>query len=262
MAERTFLDELTDLSVNVNGLVVPGRSIEQTLARHSFNLVVNNNHETYKVSLVGSATAVKFKGRYILLCTNHQLVGVDLQQVAMLKDDGSILVTSSGSRSYSQSSETDAYDLVAFDFTEPVAAHPELRRRFFNLSATPPDTLNTNILAMLLTGFPAKAQKYELEDKNHLGMARLNVTCLPDSQPADLALLRVRPERELTISPDGMSGGSAFVIQLVNREPHAYFAGIIVRGGVSGFYVLKVGFVVAFLNSIFEQPPLGGDRGP
>ncbi|KRA96529.1 hypothetical protein ASD83_15600 [Devosia sp. Root685] len=242
----------------MNGLVVPGRSIERTLARHAFNLVVNNDHDTYKVSLVGSSTAVKFNGRYILLCTNHQLVGVDMQQVAMLKDDGSVLVTSGGSRFYSQSSDTDAYDLVAFDFTEPVAAHPDLKKRFFNLLAAPPDTLNTNILAMLLTGFPTKKQKYELEDKNHLGIARLNVACIPDSQPADLALLRVRPDRELTISPDGMSGGSAFVIQLVNWEPHAYFAGIIVRGGTSGFYVLKAGFVIAFLNSVFEQHPSGG----
>ncbi len=48
-----------------------------------------------------------------------------------------------------------------------------------------------------------------------------------------------------------MSGGSAFVIQLLNGEPHAYFAGMIVRGGREFFHILKSGFVVEFLRSLF-----------
>ncbi|MER8970948.1 MULTISPECIES: hypothetical protein [unclassified Mesorhizobium] len=96
MNKRTLFEDFVQLSVRLNGLVVPGRLIERTLAAYSFNLVVYNNHETYKVSLVGSATAVHFNGRYILLCSNHQLRDVDPQQVAMLRDGGRFLVTSGG----------------------------------------------------------------------------------------------------------------------------------------------------------------------
>ncbi len=163
------------MSVNVNGLIVPGRSIQRTLARHSFPLVVDNNDPVWKVSLVGSSTAVKFGGRYLLLCTNHQLKGVDPQQVCMLTDYGSVLVTSGGVRAYSPSPDTDAFDLVAFDFTEPVQAHPELARRFFDLSAFPRSAINGNVVGVLLSGFPSKGQSYELEERNHLGFAQLDV---------------------------------------------------------------------------------------
>ncbi|MER9596123.1 hypothetical protein [Mesorhizobium sp. M0244] len=251
MNKRRLFKDFAQLSVRLNGLVVPGRSIERTLAAYSFNLVVYNNHEMYKVSLVGSATAVHFNGRYILLCSNHQLRDVDPQQVAMLKDDGGLLVTSGGYRTYHVRSDTDANDIAAFDFTEPVAAHPDLKRRFFDLTELPPDTPVTNVMAMLLTGYPSARQTYDLEERNHLGLARLNVACVPDGQPKDDALIRVRATEPLSVDPDGMSGGSAFVIQMVGTDLRAYFAGIILQGGRQFFHVLKSGYVVAFLRSFY-----------
>jgi hypothetical protein len=248
---RTIIDELTDLSVDVNGLIVPGRSIESVLARHAFNLFVNNDDELFKVSLVGSGTAVRYREREILLTTQHQLKGLDESRVAMLTDSGSHVITSGGRRGYIPRPNTDAYDIVAFDFTEPCRDHPELKKRFFDLRSVPPDTLNVKVLAMLLTGYPSADQKYEIHENNHLGLLRRQVLCLPDSQPSDKALLTVKAQRPLEEHPDGMSGGSAFVIQWENGRPKAYFAGIIVRGGRESFRILKAGFVMAFLESAF-----------
>lgn len=248
-----LLDTFAALSVNVNGLIVPGRSIEQVLARHAFNLVVMNDCETFKVSLFGSATAVKFLDRFILLCTGHQLKGVDPKRVSMLKDDGSVLVTSGGVRHYQPSLDTDAYDIVAFDFTEPVAAHPDLKNRFFDLQEVPPDTLSSNVMAVLLAGYPSNEQLYDLGDNNHLGLVRRHVVCLPERQPSDPVLIQLRAQTPLSSNPDGMSGGSAFAILRLEREQRAFFAGIIVRGGTHNFHVLKSGYVMAFLRSVFER---------
>lgn len=250
---KTLLDNFASLSVRVNGLIVPGRSIESTLARHAFSLVVNNDHEIYKISLVGSATPVLFKGRHILLCTNHQLEGVDPQQVSMLMDDGSLVVTSNGFRSYAVSDETDAYDIAAFDFSDAVAAHPELKRRFFRFDHVPPDALNVNILAVLVAGYPTDDQKYDLEELNHIGLARRHVVCAPHEQPTDAAVLTLRAHTPLTKDPDGMSGGPAFAIQLVDGQPSAYLAGMVVRGGLEYFHIIKSGFVMAFLDSVYGQ---------
>jgi hypothetical protein len=249
---ETLVEQLSKLAVNVNGLMVPGRSLEATLARHAFNLVVSNEDEIYKVLLVGSATAVRVDGRYILLCTRHQLKDVDPRQVAMLKDDGSLLVTSGGMRWYSPSSETDAYDIAAFDFTKPVRDHPDLKKRFFAFSTLPPDTLNVNVMAVLLTGFPSSSQLYDLHERNSLGFRYLNIACLPEGQPTDPALLMLKAPSPINVDPDGMSGGSAFVIQYVNGELHAFFAGIVLRGGRQTFHILKSGFVLAFLDSVFD----------
>lgn len=248
----TILGQFLDHSVDLNGVIIPGRFIEHALAQHTFNLVVNNNDETFKISLVGSATAVRYRGREILLTTQHQLRGVDESQVAMLTDSGSHIVTSGGRRGYSAHPETDAYDIVAFDFTEPCKDRPQLKKRFFNLTKGPADVLNIHNIAVLLSGYPSAEQTYEIHENNHLGLTRRQIVCLPDSQPSDIALLTVRVRKPLDEHPDGMSGGSAFVIQLIEGRLVAYFAGIIIRGGRESFQILKSGFVMAFLNSVFN----------
>jgi len=223
MVERTLLESMAALSVDVNGLIIPGGSAQKVLARHAFNLIVHNDHETYKVSLMGSATAVRFKDKFLLLSTQHQLKGVNPEKIGMMKDDGSFLVTSGGFRSYKVSTETDAFDIVSFDFSNPVAEHPDLKKRFFELVDVPPDIPTVNIMAFLLTGFPSEKQTYELEDRNHLGVAKLNIVCLPDGQPSDPALLRVRAQDPLKISPDGMSGGSVIppILEGIWRRTYA-----------------------------------------
>ncbi len=251
--EETVLGQFAVHGVNVNGLIVPGRSIESLLARHALNLVVNNHEcETYKVLLRGSATAVRYKGRELLLATQHQLKGIDETQVAMLTDSGSHIITSGGRRGYTTRSDTDAFDLIAFDFTAPCADRPELKKRFFNFHSAPPAVPDSQIRAMLLAGYPFAVQLYELEDKNHLGLIRRNIACLPHSQPSDDATLMVKTVRPLDIDPDGMSGGPAFVILDDNGGPEAYLAGIIVRGGRELFTIIKVGVVLEFLRSVFD----------
>jgi hypothetical protein len=247
-----ILDQFADHGVNVNGLIIPGRSIESVLASHVFNLVVNNNDDTFKLSLVGSATAVRYRGREILLTTQHQLRGIDESQVAMLTDSGGHIITSGGRRGYNlPHADTDAYDIVAFDFTEPCKDWPELTKRFFDLTGGSPNVLNVEILAMLLSGYPSSDQAYEIHENNHLGIVRRQIVCMPYSQPSDDALLTVKAVRALDKHPDGMSGGSAFVIQIEHGQPRAYFAGIILRGGEEFFTILKAGYVIAFLNSVF-----------
>jgi hypothetical protein len=255
MPEReggSILDHFARLGVSLNGVVVPGRSIEDVLARHALSLIINNEgDETFKVSLPGSATAIRYRGYDLMLITLHQLKGVDESQVAILTDDGSRIITSSGRRGYHPNPESDANDIVAFNFTEPVAAFPELKPRFFNLIEIPANFRSDVMLAMLLVGFPSAVQDFDLYENNRLGFRRLHVPCLPHAeQPSDNAILRVTPTQALKISPDGMSGGAAFAIHYAEGGPRAYFAGIIVRGGREDFYVLKSGVVIAFLDSL------------
>ena len=248
----TIVERMSKLSVELNGIIWPGTAVEKVLARYAFNLFVHNDDPTYKISLLGSATAVRFRGRYLLLATQHQLVGTELERISMMSDDGEVAITSGGVRSYRMSSETDAFDLIAFDFTEPCAARPDLRPRFFDLTRIPPNVVDKAIIAFLLTGYPFKDQRYEVHETNQLGLARRLVTCLPESQPSDDALLSVRSTTPLPHDPDGMSGGSAFVVQESNGQFDAYFAGIIVRGGREIFHVIKAGYVFSFLSSAFK----------
>lgn len=254
-AEHTILGRFAQLGVDLNGLIVPARSIESTVAQYARNLFVHNDDDTYRVSLVGSATAVHFRGRHILLTTQHQLRGVDETRVSMLTDSGSHLITSGGCRRYDPRPDSDSNDIVAFDFSGPCRDWPELKRRFFPFDRIPPNVTSDHVLGLVLSGYAAGDQAYELYEKNHLGLVRRQVVCQPLRQPGDPVLLTVRPVRPLEASPDGMSGGSAFVIQLEEGRPRAYFAGLILRGGQRAFHILKSGYVRAFLESVFPEPP-------
>ena len=69
----SVLDRFAKLGVSLNGLVVPGRSIEGVLARHALSLVVNNEgDETYKLSLPGSATAIRYRGHNLMLVSSKE----------------------------------------------------------------------------------------------------------------------------------------------------------------------------------------------
>jgi hypothetical protein len=173
----------------------------------------------------------------------------------MLTDSGSHIITSGGYRGFPPHPQTDAHDIVAFDFTEPCKDRPELKKHFFDLSRVPPEVVvaDADVIAMLLSGYPAEEQNYDIYETNHLGLTRRQVVCQPHSQPSDNALLTVRVVRPLAKHPDGMSGGSAFVIRLEHGRPHAYFAGIIVRGGQHSFTILRASVVCAFLDTVFRS---------
>ena len=47
-----------------------------------------------------------------------------------------------------------------------------------------------------------------------------------------------------------MSGGSAFVVQVVAGEFRAYFAGLVVTGGRDRFHIIKVGDIYRFLATL------------
>ena len=134
MAERPLLDVILDTSAWVGSLIIPANSLESHLGRYASQLAVWTHDDVYKLSIPGSATGLFFDGRAMLVCTMHQLKEFELSDVGLMLPDGSYLVTSSGSRTFrpgDYTKTTDAYDLVAFDFSKPEAEIPSLTRAFF-----------------------------------------------------------------------------------------------------------------------------------
>jgi hypothetical protein len=259
---RGVLDRLVNTSVRFNGLMIPASTLTAALSRYVDNLFVYNDHDTYKVSLVGSAVPIKYSERYFLLCTNHQLQGRQLENVSLLSRDGQNIITSSGVRQFSDENNPYYLDLAAFEFTEPCEAHPDLKERFFDLREVPPDAPNTDIVFAVVAGFPSRDQNYELEEKNHIGKFKRIVVCQFDPSSYDPALLCLRTNEPLGFDPDGMSGGSAFVVQVVDGEFRAYFAGVVVTGGQDRFHIIKVGLIERFLRALLQHYPTHMRRDP
>ncbi len=245
---RDVLRHLAATSAVLNGVVIPGRSIEATIARYAFNVFILTGYEAFPVILRGTGTAIRFQGKELFVCTQHQLSGIDPEKVGMMTEGGGRLITSGGTRYFTLSDQTDGHDLIAFNFSEPVAAYPELRPRFFNFKR--PENLDTEVLAYVVTGCATGDQSYDVEDNDHIGVARRSVLCdLSDEQPADPAMLALRTREPMSFNPDGMSGGSVFV---VHRDQSGYwidFAGIVVQGGGGVFRIIKVAVVHRFLKT-------------
>ncbi len=243
---------ILDTSAWVGSLIIPANSLESHLGRYASQLAVWTHDDVYKLSIPGSATGLFFDGRAMLVCTMHQLKEFELSDVGLMLPDGSYLVTSSGSRTFrpgDYTKTTDAYDLVAFDFSKPEAEIPSLTRAFFPFEKVPPDTPNSNIVAYIIAGYPSADQKYEIVENNHLGMVRRVVIAEPDGQSADPALLKLKFLRELEFNPDGLSGSPAFVVQRIRNEYRVFLSGIVVRAGRTHCYILKSGFLWEFLSS-------------
>lgn len=121
---KPLLDNLLATSARVGSLIIPAGSLASFLGRSAMQLTVWTHHEVYKVNIPGSATGIIHGGRSLLGCSMHQLKNVELSDVGIMLPDGSRLITSSGSRTFRAGEhlkDSDAYDVAAFDFTEPAA---------------------------------------------------------------------------------------------------------------------------------------------
>lgn len=250
-----MLIETQDTAISVNGLYVLARDVQSILGQYSFNLFVWTHDETFRVSLLGSATPIAYRDQYLVLCTGHQIKGVDPEDISMLTEDGEFAVTSSGYtalRSGAEGMLHDLQDIVVFNFNGACEEHPALRQRFFRVGEFPPDCMSDAIVAVLNYGYPSKDQLYELHDKNHIGSRRRATTLKAHRQPRDETLLHLKPLQKLTFRPDGLSGGPNFVIQRSGKNFAAYFAGVTVRAGAGDLYMVKSGCIKGLLDAAID----------
>lgn len=248
VSSNLIIENLGATAIDFNGVMCNARRFDSVLAKYVRPLIIKSEHEIYKVYVRGSATPIKYRNRFFLLCTQHQIADIPLEDVSILKNDGSVLITTGGVRHFETRGDTDLRDLVAFDFTEPCADHPDLVSDFFHFREPPPDAPSADTVFVQVTGFPSARQLYEL-DRNRLGLQKYKVLCKLHSQPRDEALIALKPINTLKVDPDGMSGGCAFSVQFVSGKAFAFFAGIVVRGGLDRLYILKSGFIKDFLDA-------------
>lgn len=253
MGAETAIERLLAQSVKLNSVFIPIRSADSALARYAQCLLVHHDDPTYSVLLSGSAVALRYRARYFLVCTRHQLRGHELERVSMFGQDGKTLLSSGGVRHFREGfNEVDLHDIAVFDFTEPCEAVPILKERFFNFSTMPPDARTADIIFNIAAGYPFIDQLYNLAESNKLDLAKRVIICKPESQPSDETLLALKPVESLDFDPDGLSGGSSFTVQLVHGEPEAFFAGVIVRAGRDRIYIVKAGHIRTLLEQMVD----------
>ncbi len=257
LPSRTLLNAQLDLAVKLGNVLVPARSLQSVLGQYCQHLFVWTHDDTFKIQITGSSIPLLFKGRYFVLCSKHQLEGVNPQDVCIMFPDGSIAVTCSGYREFkaqTTSEGTDAYDIVAFEFTDPCDEHTHLKSLFFDFTQVPPDVPSDHVLALVVVGYASADQDYNVEHENHLGSVKRNITASLEGQPDDSCLFRAKYIVPLDVDPDGLSGSPVFVVQKSEENGQiGYLAGMVLRSSREKFYFLKSGFIEAFLGSFVDD---------
>ncbi len=255
---RNIKNSLYGLSVNLNGLIIPAKLIEDHLMQYCTSLGVLTGNEVYPIYIPGSATLIRYKGRYFMICTRHQLTDTpNFEDVCLLtpRADGQTnCTTSGGARWIKQGNEGDHQQIVIFDFTEPCRENPELKPMFFDFRQQHPSMPADRIVAFITYGYLTTKAKFDYENgKIEQVRARVISRFVPPG--ADDALHIIEPISPLDFDPDGMSGGPAFCVVMENLDEFSvHLAGVTVRGSSTRLRLIKAGAVQAMLDAVIHDP--------
>lgn len=243
-------------SSKVNGILVPATSLQSCLHRFVSNLVIWTDDPNYKIQLPGSSTGISYYAYKYIVCTMHQIKDISFKKAGILLPDNSTYLSSSGFSYLSNSDQAnsdDNYDLIAFDFTDQATKIAGLSGRFFQLNSG--DTLEEKeeIVAYLAYGYPSADQRYEVDDKKHVGLVSRSMTCHPVETPFAYSLGACRLASPEKFDMDGLSGGPVFASVASGSNIVVKLAGIINRAGNGMIHFIRAKAVQNLLDRALKS---------
>lgn len=255
---RKISDDMARMSVLYNDLYIPGRSIEDYFSKYCEPLGVLVDWSDFPLFVRGSATLIKYRGRYFVACTRHQVKDISAREdvCLMLPHDGRLnCITSGGAISYDKSKNAgDHHDVVLFDFTDPVMDMPELEHMFLDFRGQNPDVPSDHVVAVVTYGYPSGKTKLDYDDRK-LRMLKEKVVCRYAGQGHDDALHTIAPIVPMNFKSDGMSGGPAFTIIREGEGLTIHLAGIIARAGREQMRIIKAGALQMMMEERMRLRP-------
>ena len=256
---RSIIDDMRKMAVDHNGLIIPGRLIENMFAQYCVPLGYWTSFEQWPISIPGSATLIRYRGRYIMACTRHQLAGLSgTEDICVMLPNGpgqTRCITSGGTISFQdEMRDGDHHEIALFDFTEPAMAEPDLKPMFLDFRRQHPSIPASEVVGVITYGYPIEGRNMDY-DAGNLGLVKQKVVCRYEGQGADDAVHIIRPVVPLTFNPDGISGGPAFTIIMAHAGFEIHLAGINVRGGRELIRVIKAGAVQLMMDRMISLRP-------
>lgn len=238
-------------SSKVNGILVPATSLEDCLNRFVSNLAILTDDPNYEIQLPGSSTGVSYRNSKYIVCTLHQIEAFSLERSGILLPSNGSLLLSAGYfylTSRDPANNDDNYDLIAFDFTDQANKIAGLSGRFFQLSPGGVLEEKEEIVAYLAYGCPSADQRYEVDDRNHVGLVSRSMTCDPIETPFVSSLGECRLASPEKFDMDGLSGGPVFASIASGGDIEVKLAGIINRAGNGSIHFIKAQTVLNLLD--------------
>jgi hypothetical protein len=252
-----FLQLYKILYIEVNGFFHRIDSIVKLLPKYTYPLAAMRKNKEFPGN-IGSCALIKYKEKYYLICTRHQLVegnkfNYNYKNLGILFGDKVEFISSGGIAYYPKGNESDALDIVVLNYTESCKERRELKELFFDFREMPPLVPSTQVVSFIVSGYPQAETEYEGFKKIKFIMRSIECTLAnQEEQGYDEALMVLKPSKPVT-NYNGLSGGAAFVIITEGEKAKAYFAGIVARAGENDVRIIKSGFIINHIDNFIAK---------
>lgn len=260
---RDIFDEMGKMTVDHNGLLIHGRLVENHFSQYCVPLVAWTGIEDYPVSMTGSASLIRYRGRSMMVTTRHQLKQAgDPEGICITLKDGpgrTRMISSGGVMLFNADmTDGDHHDIVILDFTEPAQHEIDIRSMFLDFRGQHPDVPAEMVAGAVSYGYPLDSSHIDYA-KADMRLGRVRVVCRYEGQGNDDALHIMKPVVPLNFNPNGMSGGPVFTVFIQDGRFKIHLAGINARAGRDRFYVIKAGAIQMMMNAFIRARPHPAD---
>ena len=251
MTENLFT-HFSERSVRVGRVWIPGKQVEQTLARYAKLLFCLNHSVEHPYSLLGSATAIRWKGRCLLFCCHHQIRNYAPGDVVIPTDkEGKILISGSAVvwREPDGINFGEEYlDIRAMRFDPANYGVPNIELGFFDLYDG--DCWKRELDANLfLFGYPTSLRTVDY-DKPSIDVQQIVTSAKYVEASNAEGVHRIQMNRTKGFSSDGLSGGPVFHLAEDANGFFIGFVGVMLRGSDTSdvIHLIEAGQILKFFK--------------
>lgn len=237
--------------IKVGALFVRPKELQKHLGRYVQRLVNCTDDSVYQFQHLGSATGVKYRGRYFVISTEHQRKLGTLGQLGIVCDPGDSVITPSRMWMIETPEEIerdDNLDFAIYEFEPSKYQNPMLTSQFFEIVGQSGIAATVGKVALNL-GYPTRLQNVDYY-AGEVGLLVVSsfVELVAKTTSEDVYTFQTVAEDRFF--EDGLSGSPVFEVVRDKGIFRVKWLGIVIRGGEQSRYgrVISADFIVRQLD--------------
>ncbi len=247
-----------ETAIQVGPLFVRPKELQKHLGRYALRFVNCTGDDVYQFQHLGSASGIKYRGRYFAISSDHQRKLGETGQLGIVCDPGQSVITPSTMWTIDVSEENereDNLDFTIYEFDPSQYPHRTLTSQFLEVAQGIGIAAEVGKIALNL-GYPTRLQNVDY----HNGAVDLIVTSsfveLVEKTTSDDVYV-FRTVAEDRYFEDGMSGSPVFEVVRDEGVFRVKWLGIVIRGGEESRFgrVISSDFIVRQIDRATLESP-------
>lgn len=226
-----------ETSIRIGSLWVRPKEIQAHLGRYAQRFVSLNDDDVYQFQHLGSASAIKYRGRYFVISTDHQLKLGRIGQIGVLCGLGHVVITPNLMWTVETrfgDERDDNLDFAIYEFDPEDYKIPSIASQFFEVDIRAGIASSVGKIVIVI-GYPTRLQNIDYYDgKVDLLLVSSFVELVELTSSRYVYTFRTLAEDRFI--EDGMSGSPVFEVVHENEIFQVKWLGIVVRGGKQSQY--------------------------